>query len=65
MLDTPQASHAGLRTLQELLEQQRIRVVIAEERPLAEGTEALAQSKSGSVNGKIVITIDVAGVTYS
>jgi NADPH:quinone reductase-like Zn-dependent oxidoreductase len=57
-LDTPQASHAGLRTLQELLEQRRIRVVIAEERPLAEAAEALAESKRGSVNGKIVITVD-------
>jgi len=58
MLGTPQASHAGLRTLLELVEQQRIRVIIAEERPLAEATEALAESKSGSVNGKIVITVD-------
>jgi NADPH:quinone reductase-like Zn-dependent oxidoreductase len=58
MLDTPQASHAGLRTLQELLEQQRIRVVIAGERPLTEAADALAESKGGSVNGKIVITVD-------
>lgn len=55
---TPQSSHAGLRTLLELLEQQRIRVVIAGERPLSEAAEALAESKAGSVNGKIVITVD-------
>lgn len=56
--NTPQSSHAGLRTLMELVEQQRIRVVIAQERPLAEAADALAQSKGGSVNGKIVITVD-------
>jgi len=58
MLDSPQASHAGLRTLLKLLEHERIRVVIAEERPLAEAVDALAESKSGSVNGKLVITVD-------
>jgi NADPH:quinone reductase-like Zn-dependent oxidoreductase len=55
---TPQSSHAGLRTLLELLEQGRLRVVIAEERPLAEAVEALEESKRGAVNGKIVITVD-------
>jgi NADPH:quinone reductase-like Zn-dependent oxidoreductase len=58
MAETPQSSHAGLRTLLELLEQERIRVFIADERPLAEATDALAESKRGSVNGKIVITVD-------
>jgi NADPH:quinone reductase len=58
MNQTPQSSHAGLRTLLELLEQQRIRVFIAEERPLSEAVEALEQSKRGYVNGKIVITVD-------
>lgn len=58
MAQTPQSSHTGLRTLLELLEQQRIHVVIAGERPLAEAAEALAESKGGSVNGKIVITVD-------
>lgn len=58
MNETPQSSHAGLRTLLELLEQQRMRVLIAEERPLAEAAEALEESKRGSVNGKIVITVD-------
>lgn len=55
--NTPQFSHAGLRTLLELVEQERIRIVIAQERPLAEAADALAQSKGGSVNGKIVITV--------
>jgi NADPH:quinone reductase-like Zn-dependent oxidoreductase len=58
MAQTPQSSHAGLRTLLELLEQERIRVFIADERPLAEVTDALAESKRGFVNGKIVITVD-------
>ena len=58
MAQTPQSSHAGLRTLLELLEQQRMRVIIVDERPLAEAAEALAESKRGSVNGKIVITVD-------
>ncbi|MBV8529687.1 MAG: NADP-dependent oxidoreductase [Candidatus Eremiobacteraeota bacterium] len=57
-LDTPQASHSGLRTLVELLEQGRIRVIIAGERALSDAVEALEESKRGSVNGKLVITID-------
>lgn len=54
----PQYSHAGLRTLLELLEQGRIRVFIAGERPLAQAVAALDQSRQGSVNGKILITVD-------
>ena len=57
-VDTPQWSHAGLRTLLELVEQGRIRTMIAGERPLAEAVDALEESKSGSVDGKLVITID-------
>jgi len=55
---TPQHSHAGLRALLELVEQGRLRVTIAAERPLAEAVDALAESKRGSVNGKLVITVD-------
>lgn len=55
---TTQYSHAGLRALLELLEQERIHVFIAEERPLAEAVAALDQSQHGSVNGKILITVD-------
>lgn len=54
---TLQSSHAGLRTLLELVEQGRLRVTIAAERPLSEAVEALEQSKRGGVNGKIVITV--------
>jgi len=58
MAQTPQSSHAGLRTLLELLEQGRIRVMIAGERSLAEAASALAESKTGSVDGKLVLTVD-------
>lgn len=58
MADTPQSSHAGLRALLELLERGAIRVVIGEERPLAEAVDALDDSKRGSTEGKIVITVD-------
>jgi NADPH:quinone reductase-like Zn-dependent oxidoreductase len=58
MQHTPQSSHAGLRTLVELVEQERIRVFIGDERPLAEAIDALNESKHGGINGKIVITID-------
>jgi NADPH:quinone reductase-like Zn-dependent oxidoreductase len=57
MAQTPQSSHAGLRTLLGMFEQGRLRVVIAGERPLAEAAEALEQSKSGSVDGKLVLTV--------
>jgi NADPH:quinone reductase-like Zn-dependent oxidoreductase len=56
--DTPQYSHAGLRTLLELLEQGAIRVMIAGERALSDAVVALDESKSGSVDGKLVITVD-------
>lgn len=58
MNKTPQSSHAGLRSLLELVEQERIHVFIADERPLAEVPAALEESRRGSVNGKIVITVD-------
>ncbi len=56
--DTPQWSHAGLRALLELLEQGRIRVMISAEFPLADAVRALDESKAGSVDGKIVLTVD-------
>jgi NADPH:quinone reductase-like Zn-dependent oxidoreductase len=62
-LDSPHWSHVGLRTLLELLEQGRLRVMIAGERPLADAVAALEASRSGSVNGKLVITVDTAGAT--
>jgi NADPH:quinone reductase-like Zn-dependent oxidoreductase len=58
VLKSPQGSHAGLRTLLELVEQGRMRVIIAAERPLSEAVEALEESKRGGVGGKIVITVD-------
>ncbi len=55
-MDSPQWSHAGLRTLAEMVERQRLRVNIAAEYPLGEALAALERSKSG-VNGKVVITV--------
>jgi NADPH:quinone reductase-like Zn-dependent oxidoreductase len=52
------SSHQGLRTLLELFEQGRIRVMIAGERPLSDAVAALDESKSGTVDGKLVITVD-------
>lgn len=58
MFRTPQSSHAGLRTLLELVEQGRVRVMIAGERALTDALSALEESKSGSVDGKLVITVE-------
>jgi NADPH:quinone reductase-like Zn-dependent oxidoreductase len=58
VLDSPLWSHAGLRTLLELLEQGRLKVEIAGERPLSEAVAALDASRSGSVNGKLIITVN-------
>jgi NADPH:quinone reductase-like Zn-dependent oxidoreductase len=58
MGDTPQGSHAGLRALLGLVEQGRMRVDIAGERPLSDAVAALDESKRGAVNGKLVITVD-------
>jgi len=56
-MSTPLGSHAGLRALLELLERGAIRVMIAGERPLAEAIRALDESKTGGVDGKLVITV--------
>jgi NADPH:quinone reductase-like Zn-dependent oxidoreductase len=58
VFEAPQFSHAGLRTLLELLEHERIRVVIAGERPLSEALAAVEASRGGRVNGKLVITVE-------
>ena len=55
--DSPVWSHAGLRTLLRMLEEGTISVTIAGERPLSEAVQALEESKRGSVNGKLVITV--------
>jgi NADPH:quinone reductase-like Zn-dependent oxidoreductase len=58
VVDSPLWSHAGLRTLLELLEQGRLKVAISGERPLREAVAALDESASGSVHGKLVITVE-------
>jgi NADPH:quinone reductase-like Zn-dependent oxidoreductase len=57
-MDMPAWSHAGLRALLDLLERGVVRVTIARERPLSEAVNALEESKTGKVNGKLVITVD-------
>ena len=58
MNETPQSSHDGLRQLARMVEDGTIRVTIAAERDLREAPQALDQSKSGSVNGKLVLTVE-------
>lgn len=55
---TLESSHAGLRQLLELVEQGRMRITIAAERPLAEAVDALEESKRGRVKGKLVIMVE-------
>lgn len=54
---TPESSHTGLRNLVKLVEQGRLRVLISSERPLADAAKALAESKAGTINGKLVLTV--------
>jgi len=58
MSATAQSSHAGLRALAQMVEDGRLRVPIASEHALSEAARALEESKSGSADGKIVLTID-------
>jgi NADPH:quinone reductase-like Zn-dependent oxidoreductase len=57
MTDTPQSSPAGLTTLTHMIEQGRLRVRIVSEYPLDDAERALDQSKNGSVEGKLIVTI--------
>lgn len=56
MSDTPQSSHAGLRELLQMVEEGRLHVTIADERPLAQAELALEESKHGGIQGKILLT---------
>ena len=58
LTETPASSHEGLRELLKMLERGAIRVMIGGERSLADAAAALDESKSGSVNGKLVLTVD-------
>jgi NADPH:quinone reductase-like Zn-dependent oxidoreductase len=55
---TPASSHEGLRELLKMLERGAIRVMIGGERSLAGAAAALDESKSGSVDGKLILTVD-------
>lgn len=58
MKQTPASSHEGLRELLKMLERGAIRVMIGGERSLADAAAALDESKSGSVNGKLILTVN-------
>ncbi len=62
MHKTPQSSHAGLRELARLVEDGTVRVIISTERDLQDATVALEQSKNGTVEGKIVLTVEPIGL---
>lgn len=57
MAKTPQSSHEGLCTLIELVAHGNLRVTIARERPLSDAPRALEESKKGTIDGKVVLTI--------
>ena len=58
MAHTPASSHEGSRTLVKMLEEGRLRTVIAAERPLSEAVDALEESKRGAVPGKLVLMVE-------
>ncbi len=58
MNETPESSHEGLRELARMVEQGTIRVMIAAERDFRDATQALQQSKSGGITGKLVLTVE-------
>lgn len=62
MNKTPQSSHAGLRELAQMVEDGTIRVKIVAERDLRDAAQALEQSKSGSIDGKIVLTVETGTI---
>ncbi|MBV8163273.1 MAG: NADP-dependent oxidoreductase [Candidatus Eremiobacteraeota bacterium] len=57
MLDSPQASNAGLRELLGLVEQGRISTRIVSKTPLTQAVSALDESRRGTVSGKLVIEL--------
>ncbi|HEX3368941.1 MAG TPA: NADP-dependent oxidoreductase [Candidatus Cybelea sp.] len=58
MAETTASSHEGLRELLKMVERGAIRVMIGGERSLADVVGALDESKSGAVDGKLVLTVD-------
>lgn len=58
MNKTPESSHEGLRELARMVEDGTLHVVIGAERNFRDATQALQQSKSGRINGKLVLTVE-------
>jgi NADPH:quinone reductase-like Zn-dependent oxidoreductase len=55
--ETPQSSHAALRTIAHLVEHGTITVPIVAERPLVDAVAALDLVKSGGIAGKVIVTV--------
>lgn len=62
MNETPESSHEGLRELGRMVQDGTIRVMIAAERDLRDATQALEQSKSGGIPGKLVLTVETGRI---
>jgi NADPH:quinone reductase-like Zn-dependent oxidoreductase len=58
MNQTPQSSHEGLRELAHMVEDGTLRVQISAERDLHSAAQALEMSKTGSITGKLVLTVE-------
>ena len=58
MNETPESSHEGLRELARMVEEGTLRVNIEAERDFRDATQALQQSKSGAITGKLVLTVE-------
>ena len=57
MNQTPQSSPEGLTQLARLVADGKLKVIIAGERPLADGPSVLDDGKAGKLHGKIVLSI--------
>lgn len=57
LAQSPESSHAGLRELLEMLEGGTLQTRIVAERELSDAEQALELSKTGSIDGKIILTI--------
>ncbi len=62
MNKTRQSSHAGLRELVRLVEEGTLRVKISAERDLRDAAQALEHSKSGSIDGKLILTVETGTI---
>ncbi|HEV7179502.1 MAG TPA: zinc-binding dehydrogenase, partial [Candidatus Baltobacteraceae bacterium] len=62
MNQTPQSSHSGLRELARMIEEGTLHVAISAERALQDAAQALEASKSGSTEGKVILTVETGRI---